>query len=141
MQEAPLVSTVIAIGLIPVAFFFAHALLSGLRGWRYHRITGLVAVSWDLVMSIGYMVYRSFGGEIEGGALQLSGPIRVYFMVHGLVALHVIFFEVAMLVTGLWQWRRGSPIAWHRRLAKPLFFLWWVAFLSGEMFYIVAYIS
>lgn len=140
MQEAPLVSTVIAIGLIPVAFFFAHALLSGLRGWRYHRITGLVAVSWDLSMSIGYMVYRSFGGEVEGGALQLSGPIRVYFIVHGLVALHVIFFEVAMLSTGLWQWRRGSPIAWHRRLAKPLFFLWWVAFLSGELFYLVAYV-
>jgi len=140
MSNAPLVSTIIAIGLIPVAFFFVHALLSALRGWRYHRTTGLVAIVWDLSMSIGYMIYRAFGGEVGGHVLELGGPVRAYFMLHGLVALLVILLEVAVLATGLVQWRRSSPIAWHRRLAWPLFFLWWFAFLSGELFYIVVYL-
>ncbi|MFQ6090989.1 MAG: hypothetical protein ACE5LD_06095 [Candidatus Bipolaricaulia bacterium] len=140
MERAPLVSTIIAIGLLPVAFFFVHAFLSGLRGWRYHKTTGLLAVSWDLSMSIGYMLYRTFGGEVEGGALQLGGPILAYFAVHGLVALIVMALEVAVLVTGLMGWRREDPMPVHGRLAKPLFFLWWFAFLSGELFYLVIYI-
>lgn len=141
MTEAPLASTVIAFGLIPVAFLYLHAFLSGLRRWSYHRISGLLAIIWDLSMSIGYMIYRALGGEAGGSALKLSGPILIYFMIHGLVALVVMLLEVAVLTTGLWQWKRGNPIAWHRRLAMLLFFfLWWFAFLSGELFYVVVYI-
>lgn len=69
MPEAPFVSTIIAIGLIPAAFLFVHAYLSGLKEWRFHPITGALAIFWDLSMSIGYMIYRSLGGEIEGSAL------------------------------------------------------------------------
>ena len=55
-MEAPLVSTIIAIGLVPVAFFFVHVLVGALRGWPSHRVMGLLAVLWDLSMSIGYML-------------------------------------------------------------------------------------
>lgn len=139
-MQAPLVSTIIAIGLIPVAFFFAHALIGALRGWQSHRVMGLLGVTWDLSMSIGYMLYRAFGGEVGGHVLELTGPVYAYFMVHGLVAAAVILLEVSVLTTGLLQWKRGKPIAWHRRFALPLFGLWWLAFLSGEVFYLVVYV-
>lgn len=140
MTEAPLISTIIAIGLIPVAFFFVHAYLSGLKGWKYHKTTGLIAIIWDLIMSIGYMLYRSFGGKVEGSSLEITGILLVYFIVHGIVAVIVILLEFSVLTTGILQWRRKKKVIWHGKLSKILFILWWFAFLTGELFYIVTYV-
>ena len=140
MAVAPLVSTIIAVVLIPVAFLFLHAFISGLREGRYHPLTGTLAILWDLSMSIGYMIYRSLGGAIEGTSLELSSSLRTYFIVHGSIAFLVILLEAGVLITGLWQWRRDKKSRWHGRLAKPLFILWWFVFISGEIFYIVTYL-
>ncbi len=48
MITAPLASTIIAIGLIPVAFLFVHAFLSGRGKNRIHPVTGALAITWDL---------------------------------------------------------------------------------------------
>jgi uncharacterized membrane protein YozB (DUF420 family) len=140
MTEAPFISTLIAIGLIPVAFLFIHAYLSGVRKWKYHNLTGLIAIVWDLSLSIGYMLYRTFGGEIEGSSLEITGLLLIYFIVHGLVAIIVIILELSVLTTGFIQWRNKKKIDWHRKLSKILFILWWFAFLTGEIFYIVSYL-
>jgi hypothetical protein len=50
MSNAPLASTIVTFGLIPVAFLFIHAFLSGLRSWKYHKISGFLAIIWDLIM-------------------------------------------------------------------------------------------
>lgn len=141
MVNAPLVSTVIAVGLLPVAFLFLHAFLSGLKRWSFHPFTGMLAIVWDLSMSIGYMVYRSLGGIVEGSSLQLTSTLLVYFAIHGLVALLVIMLEVGIIATGLLQWKQNRTLIWHRRLAKPLFVLWWFAFITGEAFYIIMYVK
>ena len=140
MTHAPIVSTIIAIGLIPVAFLFTHAFLSGIKKWRYHNITGVTAIVWDLSMSIGYMLYRAFGGKMEGSAINLKGAVLAYFIVHGIIALIVILLEIYVLTTGILQWKQKKTIKWHGKLAKILFFLWWFAFLSGELVYIALYI-
>jgi uncharacterized membrane protein YozB (DUF420 family) len=140
MTSAPTVSTIIAIGLIPVAFLYLHAFFSGLNKWKYHKISGSLAVIWDLSMSIGYMIYRALGGQVQSSTLNLSGPVSIYFIVHGIIALIVILLEVSVFVTGLLQWKWKRPIAWHKKLVKPLFFLWWFAFLSGEIFYVTLYV-
>lgn len=140
MTEAPFVSTFIAIGLIPVAFLFIHAYLSGVRKWKYHNLTGLIAIVWDLSLSIGYMLYRTFGGEIEGSSLEITGLILIYFIVHGFVAIIVILLELSVLMTGVIQWKNKKKIDWHMKLSKILFILWWFAFLTGEIFYIVSYL-
>jgi hypothetical protein len=71
MTIAPLASTIIVIGLILVAFLFVHAFLSGRRN-RIHPVTGALVIILDLVMSIDYMMYRSFGGAVEGSSIQLN---------------------------------------------------------------------
>ncbi len=141
MANAPLVSTVIAVGLLPVAFLFLHAFLSGLKEWRFHPLTGTLAIVWDLSMSIGYMMYRSLGGRVEGSSLELTSTMLAYFTIHGLVAFLVIILELGVIVTGLLQWRQNKTLAWHRRLAKPLFVFWWFAFMTGEIFYIIMYVK
>ena len=141
MANAPLVSTFIAVGLLPVAFLFLHAFLSGLKKWRFHPLTGTLAIVWDLGMSIGYMMYRSLGGRVEGSSLELTSTTLTYFTIHGLVAFLVIMLELGVIVTGLLQWRQNKTLAWHRRLAKPLFALWWFAFITGETFYIIMYVK
>ena len=140
MTEAPLISTIISIGLIPVAFLFIHAFLSGPKRWKYHNVTGLFAIIWDLSMSIGYMLFRTFGGQIEGSSLEITGLILIYFIVHGVVSLIVILLEISVLTTGLLQWKKIIKTIWHGKLAKILFILWWFAFLTGEIFYIVTYV-
>lgn len=140
MTSAPLASTIIAVGLIPVAFLFSHAFLSGLRRLKVHPVTGTVAIVWDLTMSIGYMLYRSLGGAVEGASLQLTQTLNTYFMIHGMIAVLVISLELAVLTIGLWQLKLKKAIRWHGRLARILFFSWWFAFLSGETFYIVMYV-
>ena len=140
MTEAPFISTFIAIGLIPVAFLFIHAFLSGLKGWKFHSVTGVLAILWDLSMSIGNMIYRSLGGEVEGASLELSRSLLIYFIIHGSVALLVVLLEVGVLFTGLIQWKRAQPVKLHGRLAKPLFVLWWFAFITGELFYLISYV-
>ena len=97
MTTAPLSSTIVSIGLIPVAFFFVHAFLSGWKNKKFHPVTGTIAIVWDLSLSIGYMLYRSFGGAIEGTTLQLSPAFNTYFMIHGAVAVVVMALEIAVL--------------------------------------------
>lgn len=140
MTTAPLASTIVAVGLIPVAFLFCHAFLSGRRKNRFHPVTGILAISWDLTLSIGYMLYRSFGGAAEGAALQLTPTLDVYFGIHGAIAISVMTIEVLVLAIGLSQLKRKALNLWHGKLTKILFFLWWFAFLSGEIFYIIMYV-
>jgi hypothetical protein len=140
MSKAPLVSTIIAVGLIPVAFLFLHAFLSGIKKGKYHKFTGALAIIWDLSMSIGYMLYRTLGGKIAGRRIDLSETMLVYFIIHGIIALIVILLEIIVVITGVMQWKGNKIIRWHGPLAKILFVLWWLAFLSGELFYLVEYV-
>lgn len=140
MTEAPWISTFVAVALIPVVFFFTHAYLSGRKGLPYHKLTGTTGVVWDLSLSIFYMLYRLTGAEVEGSVLDITPSMVAYFAVHGLIAVVVIALEVIMLSTGLLQWRRGKPIKWHKKLSLPLYVLWFAAFLSGELVYVVYYV-
>ena len=140
MVAAPLASTIVSIGLIPVAFLFVHAFLSGWKKKRFHAVSGIVAIVWDLSLSVGYMLYRSLGGAVEGVSLQLSQTLTVYFAVHGAVAVAVMILEVAALGTGVRQLQLKKKLTLHGKLAKVLFGIWWFAFLSGEIFYVAMYL-
>jgi uncharacterized membrane protein YozB (DUF420 family) len=140
MVAAPLASTFVALALVPVAFFFTHAYLSGRRGWKRHMMSGTIAVAWDLSLSIFYMLYRTFGGQTDGSILTISPSMTSYFAVHGVISAIVMVLEVIMLVTGYLMWRRDAPSRWHRSLSTPLIILWFLAFLSGEVVYIVYYV-
>jgi hypothetical protein len=48
--------------------------------------------------------------------------------------------EFIVLAIGIQQLRRKAPSVWHGKLAKVLFGVWWFAFLSGELFYLVMYV-
>ena len=140
MPDAPWISTFIAVGLLPVAVLFIHAFLSGLKGWKHHKLTGLVAIVWDLSMSIGYMLFRTFGGEVEGSTLVIEGGILAYFIVHGIMAVIVITLEFIVLYTGWAHSKEKAVGKWHTKLSRILFVLWWAAFLTGEVFYLVYYL-
>jgi len=140
MTIAPLPSTVVALALIPVAFLFVHAFLTGRRKSRFHPLTGALAVGWDLSVSIGYMMFRTFGGAVNGETLQMTPAFNLYFMVvHVPIAVVVMSLEFCVLGIGLWQLRMKESSRWHRRLTTPLFCIWWFAFLSGEILYIILY--
>ena len=140
MTEASWASTFVAIALIPVAFFFTHAYISGRSKLKYHKITGTVGVLWDLSLSIFYMLYRLSGGQVEGTSLKIEGALLVYFIIHGIIAAIVIGLEIAMLSTGIIQWRRKKAVRLHATLSIYLYVLWFGAFLSGEVVYIVNYV-
>ena len=133
MTTAPLASTIIALGLIPVAFLFIHAFLSGRGKNRIHPVTGTLAITWDLAMSIGYMLLRTV-------TITLTPLLTVYFGVHGAIAVLVMSLEIAVLAIGVMQVRQKTPSKWHSKLAKILFPIWWFAFLSGEIVYILMYV-
>ena len=133
MTTAPLASTIIAIGLIPVAFLFVHAFFSGRGKNRIHPVTGTLAITWDLVMSIGYMLLRTV-------TITLTPLLTIYFGIHGAIAVLVMSLEIAVLAIGILQVRRKAPNKWHGKLAKILFPVWWFAFLSGEIVYLIMYV-
>lgn len=133
MSTAPLASTVIAIGLIPVAFLFVHAYLTGRSKNRIHPITGTIAITWDLAMSIGYMLLRTV-------TISLTPLLTVYFGVHGAIAVLVMALEIAVLSIGVWQIKHKTTSKWHGKLTKILFPVWWFAFLSGEIVYLLMYV-
>lgn len=140
MADAPWISTFVALALIPVAFLFVHAYLSGKRGMGFHRATGSAAVVWDLSLSIFYMVYRFAGGKVEGSTLDISGPLLVYFMAHGIIAIVVIVLEVAVLATAVLGLRRKKVPPLHTKIAPYLLLVWFAAFLSGEVVYLANYV-
>ncbi|HUJ85077.1 MAG TPA: hypothetical protein VLV84_05670 [Candidatus Acidoferrales bacterium] len=140
MTIAPFASTFVAIALIPVAFLFVHAFLAGRSKKRFHPVSGFTAIVWDLSVSIGYMVYRTFGGAVNGETLQMTPLLNIYFMVvHVPVAIIVMTLEILVLFTGFWALCTKKQNRYHRLLTSPLFYIWWFAFLSGEIFYIVMY--
>ncbi len=140
MTVAPLSSTIVAVGLIPVAFLFIHAFLSGRKKNRYHPVSAVAAISWDLSLSIGYMMYRTFGGAVDGSTLKLTPTLDGYFGVHGAVAIVVMTLEVVILAMGISMLRKKTTNRWHPKLTKILFWVWWFAFLSGEIVYIALYL-
>ena len=94
MTVAPLASTIVAVALIPVAFLFVHAFWSGRSKGRFHPVSGAAAIIWDLTVSIGYMLFRSFGGSVNGESLQMTPLLNAYFMiVHVPVAVLVMALE------------------------------------------------
>jgi hypothetical protein len=129
---APFVSTFIAIALIPVAFLFTHAYLSGKRHLPYHKLTGTVGILWDLSASFFYMIFR-VGTQVTGGDL-------IYGATHGTVAAIVILLEFIVLGTGVLQWRTGKKSSIHKKTTPILYVLWFIAFLSGEAFYVIHYL-
>lgn len=140
MSAAPFISTLVAVALIPVAFLFTHAIVSGRRKLRYHSVTGGVGIVWDLGLSIFYMLYRLFGGNVESHVLDIDPGMVVYFAVHGLIAAVVIGLELVVLATGMIQVVRKKKVLLHKRLSLPLYVLWFGAFLSGEVVYVMYYI-
>jgi uncharacterized membrane protein YozB (DUF420 family) len=140
MTVAPLSSTIVALALIPVAFFFIHAYLTGRGKKRFHPFSGAIAIIWDLSLSIGYMLYRSFGGAVEGSTIQLNATLNVYFGIHGAVAVVVMALEIAVVALGVLMAKRKTQNRLHGKLAKILFPVWWFAFLSGELFYLIMYV-
>jgi hypothetical protein len=140
MTAAPFISTFIALALIPVAFLFTHAFLSGRRHLPYHKVTGTIGILWDLSASVFYMLYRLVGGNVDSHILDISPNMVAYFAVHGIVAVIVIALELTILATGLLQWRMKKKIKLHGKLSIPLYVLWFAAFLSGELVYIVYYL-
>jgi hypothetical protein len=100
---APLASPVVSLGLIPVAFLFVHAFLSGWKSKKFHVVSGVIAIVWDLTLSIGYMLFRSFGGVVEGASIQLNQTLTAHFTVHGAVAVVVMVLEV-----GFWELAFGK---------------------------------
>ncbi len=86
------------------------------------------------------MLYRSFGGAVEGASIQLDPTLTAYFAVHGAVAVVVMALELGVLGLGVKQIQLKRKIGLHGKLAKVLFGFWWFAFLSGELFYIAMYL-
>jgi len=141
MTTAPFASTFVAVALIPVAFLFVHAFLSGKSKNRFHPVSGVAAVVWDLSVSIGYMLYRTLGGAVNGSTLQMSALVNIYFMVvHVPVAIVVMTLEILVLITGFWALKTKKNNRFHSKLTASLFYIWWFAFLSGEIFYIIMYL-
>jgi uncharacterized membrane protein YozB (DUF420 family) len=116
-----------------VAFLFVHAFLSGRGKKRIHPITGALAITWDLVMSIGYMLLRTV-------TISMTPILTIYFGVHGAIAVLVMSLEIAVLAIGILQVRHKTSNKWHSKLAKILFPIWWFAFLSGEIVYLLMYV-
>lgn len=140
MTDAPWTSTFVAVALIPVAFFFIHAYISGRRQLKYHNVTGSVAVVWDLSLSIFYMIFRLFGGKVEDTGLDVGGALLAYFIVHGVIAVVVIALELTVLASAvLYLWKKKG-LKWHNRLAPYLVVIWFATFLSGEIVYLVNYV-
>ncbi|MCK4298455.1 MAG: hypothetical protein KAX80_02915 [Planctomycetes bacterium] len=140
MPDPSFFSTLIAIALIPVAILFTYTFLSGRKGWKHHWQTGLVAIIWDLTISIGYMVIRSVGGGVGDSSLELTGGVLAYFIIHGILASIVILLEFLTLFLGWSRWKGKEIGKWHGKVSNVLFILWWATFLSGEVFYVVHYL-
>jgi len=83
MAEASLISTVIAVGMIPAAFLFVYSFLSGLKKWRFHNIAGTAAVMWDLGLSMGYFINRALG---PATASTFPSGVRACLAVHGIIS-------------------------------------------------------
>lgn len=132
VSAAPFVSTFIAIALIPVAFLFTHAYFSGRKRLPYHNVTGTMGIVWDLSVSLLYMLARV--------SSQVTGAMLVAGALHGVVAAVVILLELIVLSTGLLQWRTGKKSGIHKKTTPILYLLWFVAFFSGEAFYIINYL-
>ncbi len=86
------------------------------------------------------MLYRTFGGAVDGSTLKLTPTLDVYFGIHGAVAIVVMTLEVVVLVMGIFILKQKTLNRYHPKLTKILFVVWWFAFLSGEIVYIALYL-
>jgi hypothetical protein len=139
MKTIPLVSTFIALALIPIAILYVQAFCSGTTHKRKHTINGVIAVTGDLVLSFFYMLYRTLGGAVNGHVFHPKGLLLIFFILHGSIALVVVLLEVIFLYFGIRYFiSRKLPFA-HKYLTRILFPLWAITFFSGEAIYIAQF--
>ena len=141
MTVAPLSSTIVAVGLIPVAFLFFHAFLSGRKKNRFHPVSAVLAISWDLILSIGYMMYRTFRRGSGWLNFEVNSNVGCLFW-RSWCSCNCSYdsWKWRFSAMGLSMLRQKAPNRWHPKLTKILFRVWWFAFLSGEIVYIALYL-
>ena len=139
MSKAPLASTIVAISLIPAAFLYIYSFIGQKKYSKYHVTTGILAIALDLCISIGYMIYRSIGGKVNGQALHPTGFMLKFFMVHGIFSAFVMVLEIIALIQGINYLRNRLKPNETFKISTLLFITWWFAFLSGEILYIINY--
>ena len=72
--------------------------------------------------------------------ITMTPILTVYFGIHGAIAVIVMALEIAVLALGILMVKKKAQNKWHGKLAKTLFPIWWFAFLSGEIVYILMYV-
>lgn len=136
MSVPPAFSTLSAITELfvtaAVIWFFWHAL----RGADYRWGVMTVAIAYETLFNITYMVLRLVSHE-EGVTHQHPAWVTWFVGFHGAISL-AMFVGLIWLV--VWAWRRvragdADPIGRRAKLSYTFLALWAVSILSGEAIY------
>ena len=140
MTVAPLSSTIVAVGLIPVAFLFCHAFLSGRKKNRFHSVSAVLGYFMGLKSVCRLYAVPNFRRSSGWLNLKLTPTLDVYFGIHGAVAIVVMALEVIVLAIGLSMLKQKAPNRWHPKLTKISSGSGGLLFFQGEIVYIALYL-
>ena len=139
MENAPLISIVHAIVLLPLAVLFVYSFIAGIKKWRFHAQTATLAIVLDLTVSVAYMLNRLLGDKFSDSEANFTGAVLVYIIVHGIIATILIIMEIVVLVERFTNYRKKPITKFHTIMSKVLFFTWCFIFITGELFFFYVY--
>ncbi|MDF2843987.1 MAG: hypothetical protein K0R00_2413 [Herbinix sp.] len=140
MENAPLISIVHSIILLPIAVLFAYALIGGIKKWKHHSLVAAIALVIDLTVSVLYLLNRLLGDKFADSQADFTGWLLVYIIIHGIIASIVVLVEFVLLAERMINHRKNPKNKFHSAIVKVFAVLWTISFLSGEFYFTYVYL-
>lgn len=136
-MHAPLYSTVSLVAELFVTAAIVTSIVTAYRKNVFRRRLVALALSYEVLFNISYMVYRVLTHEPAKAESKLDVGLAIF---HGTLSLAMF---IALIVFMAVAWKRYAKgvnfFRAHRAMTGVFLFLWTLSVVSGIVFYFVEY--
>jgi hypothetical protein len=141
VSTIPLFSIFSAVSELVVTVAVLYVIISNMRGQILKWKLLLAVLLFEVFVNVGYMIYRMSHITGEAGE-SLSPLLRGLAGLHGALSLIMLLVLIQLSFLAYWEMRRGRQYFQEHRVLSVLFIIMWlVSVLSGELFFVLRYLS
>jgi hypothetical protein len=141
VSTIPLFSIFSAVSELVVTVAVLYVIISNMRGQILKWKLLLAVLLFEVFVNVGYMIYRMSHITGEAGG-SLSPLLRGLAGLHGALSLVMLLVLIQLSFLAYWEMRRGRQYFQEHRVLSVLFIIMWlVSVLSGELFFVLRYLS
>ncbi len=140
MQNIPLYSIFTAITEIFVTIIVLYTIISNMRGKKLKWKLLFIAIVFESLVNVSYMVYRLFGFAAERIEIT-SKLLRSLVGFHGVLSFIMLTLLIILSYVAYKESKNDKNFFQEHKLISIIFItLWLISIISGYIFFVLFYI-